>query len=103
MRKVGFLQFNKGKIKISLAIISIAFALLLSSVFVFEKINYENKFVTPINAQNCGSGTFTWHNCTACYKVGSCGGSLTYMWWKLNIYMWFHMSKSFLWCKSLLL
>ena len=79
MRKVGFLQFNKGKIKISLAIISIAFALLLSSVFVFEKINHENKFVSPINAQNCGSGTFTWHNCTACYQVGgACGGSLTY-------------------------
>jgi len=66
------------KIKIALAIIGVAVGLLLSSVFVFEKINNDKKVVSQINAQNCGQGTFTWHNCTACYKVYSCGGGLTY-------------------------
>ena len=78
MKRKGIILKRTPKIKIAFAIIGIAFALLLSSVFVFERINHENKFVSPINAQNCGSGTFTWHNCTACYKVGTCGGSLTY-------------------------
>lgn len=78
MKKINIPLLNKGNLKIALAIIGIAIGLLLTSVFVFDKINYDNKVVSPINAQNCGSGTFTWHNCTACYKVYSCGGSLTY-------------------------
>ena len=78
MKRKGIILKRTPKIKIAFAIIGIAFGLLLTSVFVFDKINQDKKVISPINAQNCGSGTFTWHNCTACYKVGYCGGSLTY-------------------------
>lgn len=78
MKRKGIILKRTPKIKIAFAIIGIAFGLLLTSVFVFDKINQDKKVISPINAQNCGSGTFTWHNCTACYKVGICGGSLTY-------------------------
>ena len=79
MKRKGIILKRTPKIKIAFAIIGIAFGLLLTSVFVFDKINQDKKVISPINAQNCGSGTFTWHNCTACYQVGgSCGGSLTY-------------------------
>jgi len=79
MKRKGIILKRTPKIKIAFAIIGIAFGLLLTSVFVFDKINQDKKVISPINAQNCGSGTFTWHNCTACYQVGGyCGGSLTY-------------------------
>ena len=78
MKKINIPLLNKGKLKIALAIIGIAIGLLFTSVFVFDKINQDKKISQPTFAQNCGVGTFIWHNCTACYKVVSCGGSLLY-------------------------